>query len=147
MDFSDEDDEEEEAPKKKAGVQIADTGGGNEKEKDSGGLARKGTGFVSLGDMNLSDDDDDDEEGGGEKKHVQISADAGSGGKGDKQGGGLARKGTGFVSMGDMDFSDEEDEEEESAPPQPKSKAKTGPKFAVDDDDTPAKKDDGKKHA
>merc|ERR1719310_2259922 len=97
--------------------------------------------------MDFSDEDEEEDET--KTKHAQIvDSNKSSSGKPAGSDSKISRKGTGFVAMGDMDFSDEEDEEEESPPPQPKAKAKTGPKFAVDnDDDKPAKKDDGKKHA
>merc|ERR1712070_1042070 len=84
----------------------------NEKhEAGESKLARKGTGFVQLGELPPSDDEDEDEE----DHHVKINDSKEDAGEKHEAGESkLARKGTGFVHMGDLDdMDDEEDEEDE----------------------------------
>eukprot|EP00929_Paragymnodinium_shiwhaense_P019205 TRINITY_DN1317_c0_g1_i1.p1 TRINITY_DN1317_c0_g1~~TRINITY_DN1317_c0_g1_i1.p1 ORF type:complete len:1262 (-),score=481.25 TRINITY_DN1317_c0_g1_i1:205-3990(-) len=115
----DEDDEEEEAAPAKAGkVTIKDDGGGG---GGGGGeaakpLARKGTGFVHMGELPPSDDEDEDEEEAPKNRKVQLKDDEevakkGGAGGGEKGGSSLGRKGTGFVSAADLPDSDEEEED------------------------------------
>jgi serine/threonine protein kinase len=82
---------------------INDKHGDNENK-----IARKGTGFVHIGELPPSDDEDEDEDEGPPKAaHVEIKEEAGH--TENK----IARKGTGFVHVGELPPSDDEDEDEE----------------------------------
>jgi len=79
-------------------VKIQDSQGHTENK-----IARKGTGFVHVGELPPSDDEDEEEEA----HHVKIQ---------DSQGhteNKIARKGTGFVHAGELPDSDDEFEDEE----------------------------------
>merc|ERR1712232_625964 len=91
-----------------------------------GKLMRKGTGFVHMGELPVSDDDDDDAKptGGNSKAGVVKIQDGGSDG-GDKKESKLQRKGTGFVHMGELplDSEDEDDDDDDAKPTGGNSKA------------------------
>jgi len=93
--------DEKEQPKH-AHACINDRHGDNENK-----IVRKGTGFVHIGELPMTDDEDEDEDEGAQKpQHVAIKETEGH--KENK----IARKGTGFVHVGELPPSDEEDDEE-----------------------------------
>eukprot|EP00444_Apocalathium_aciculiferum_P049544 CAMPEP_0183514374 /NCGR_PEP_ID=MMETSP0371-20130417/12835_1 /TAXON_ID=268820 /ORGANISM="Peridinium aciculiferum, Strain PAER-2" /LENGTH=682 /DNA_ID=CAMNT_0025711763 /DNA_START=32 /DNA_END=2078 /DNA_ORIENTATION=- len=124
-DDEDEDEDEEEA--KPAAKHVTVEAGGPEKgeKKDGSPLARKGTGFVHMGELPPSDSEEEEEEeeedetpkapkvlaGGARQVVVEDTGSRGSAKT--KEGGNMARKGTGFVHMGELPGSDDEDEDEE----------------------------------
>merc|ERR1712087_363146 len=91
---------------KHVNIQAENDGAGHEKSDSK--LARKGTGFVHVGELPPSDDEDDEE-----AKHVNIQAEN-DGASHEKSDSKLARKGTGFVHVGELPPSDDEDDDEEA---------------------------------
>jgi len=145
-DSEEEEEEEDEdtpkAPKAVAGdarqVVVEDTGSrGVPKTKEGGNMARKGTGFVHMGELPGSDDEDEDEEeeeAPEKAKRVHLSGEAELAAKKEAEkvpagdGSKMARKGTGFVHMGELPPSDDEDEEEEEEPAEPVKKVQISEK-------------------
>lgn len=134
-DDEDEDEEEEETPKPK-GVTIEKDGHAHIKDDKEGGhenskLARKGTGFVHMGELEFDDEDDEEEEEtAAPAKKVEHAKIQDSHGDNESK---LARKGTGFVHVGDLPCSDEEDDEEEEEAGAAKEKKKVNVHAQIQD--------------
>jgi len=111
-----EDSEEEEEAPRKGHVQISEDTGANTKGHDGENkLARKGTGFVSLGELPDSEDEDDEdeEESSPKRPQVKIQDEQGAKAHDAEVCNKLGRKGTGFVSVGELPPSDDEDDTDE----------------------------------
>jgi len=111
---SDDEDEDEDEDTGAAHVKIQDSGEGSSGHVESK-LARKGTGFVHVGELPPSDDEDEDDEEDEkpQAKHVHMQEEQKKDAGGEAKGGGMVRKGTGFVHVGELPPSDDEDDEDE----------------------------------